>query len=86
VHVIAVSVNMRISNWRWYGVCMQMEKTVEIDESNAILKDLERLRSGPLESMPVSAHDVDNHEEVHPTGHRPSLFKVVATTGFVHEE
>jgi hypothetical protein len=68
VHVSAVSVYTRISDWRWYDVCMQMEKTVEIDENNAILKDLERLRSGPLESMLGSAHDVDSHEEGSPDG------------------
>ena len=47
---------------------MQMEKTVEIDENSAILNDLERLRSGPLESMLGSAHDAGNHEEGSPDG------------------
>ncbi|KAG0629484.1 hypothetical protein M758_1G107600 [Ceratodon purpureus] len=46
----------------------RMEKTVEIDENSAILNDLERLRSGPLESMLGSAHDVGNHEEGSPDG------------------
>lgn len=50
------------------GGCTQMEKTVEIDENSAILNDLERLRSGPLESMLGSAHDAGDHEEGSPDG------------------
>ena len=34
-----------------------MEKTVEIDESMEVLKDLERLRSGPPEHIPSSGDE-----------------------------
>nr|XP_024390486.1 transcription factor GTE9-like [Physcomitrium patens] len=46
----------------------QMERTVEIDENSGILKDLERLRSGPLEAMLGSVHDAGNGEEGSPDG------------------
>lgn len=47
---------------------LQMEKTVEIDENSGILKDLERLRSGPLDPMLGSSHDGGSHEEGSPDG------------------
>jgi hypothetical protein len=50
-----------------YGL-VQMERTVEIDENSAILNDLERLKSGPLESMLASVHDAGNREEGSPDG------------------
>lgn len=45
-----------------------MEKTVEIDENSAILKDLERLRSGPLDAMLGAAHDAGHHSDGSPDG------------------
>lgn len=42
---------------------MQMERTVEIDENSGILKDLERLRSVPLEAMLGGGHDAGNGDE-----------------------
>lgn len=41
----------------------QMERTVEIDENSGILKDLERLRSVPLEAMLGGGHDAGNGDE-----------------------
>lgn len=45
-----------------------MEKTVEIDENSAILKDLERLRSGPLDAMLGAAHDAGHQSDGSPDG------------------
>lgn len=45
----------------------RMERTVEIDENSAILNDLERLKSGPLESM-LGSVDAGNHDEGSPDG------------------
>lgn len=46
---------------------VQMERTVEIDENSAILNDLERLKSGPLDSM-LGSTDAGNREEGSPDG------------------
>lgn len=47
-----------------------MEKTVEIDESMEVLKDLERLRSGPTEHIPSSG---DETSPVHSQDGLPSF-------------
>lgn len=41
---------------------------MEIDENSGILKDLERLRSGPLDQLLGSSHEADGRGEMSPKG------------------